>query len=49
MAGMGGECYANMACVETANAADDVVAIAPGAEHTLGVRYYLECGSTATV
>jgi glucose-6-phosphate 1-epimerase len=49
MADMGRESYANMVCVETANAAEDVVAIAPGAEHRLGVRYYLECGSSVTV
>ncbi len=31
--------YLNMVCVESANAADDVITIAPGAEHHLWVRY----------
>jgi glucose-6-phosphate 1-epimerase len=34
--------YLNMVCVESANAADDVVTIAPGGEHHLWVRYEIE-------
>ncbi len=34
--------YLNMMCVESANAADDVVTIAPGGEHHLWVRYEIE-------
>jgi len=34
--------YRNMVCVESTNAADDVVQIPPGAEHRLWVRYALE-------
>ncbi len=34
--------YLNMVCVESANAADDVVTIAPGAEHCLSVTYQVE-------
>ncbi|MDO8597781.1 MAG: hypothetical protein Q7R45_14310, partial [Sulfuricaulis sp.] len=34
--------YLNMLCVESANAADDVVTIAPGGEHHLWVRYEIE-------
>lgn len=34
--------YLNMVCVETANAADDVITIAPGDEHRLGVTYSIE-------
>lgn len=34
--------YLTMLCIEAANAADDVVSIAPGAEHTLAVRYTIE-------
>ena len=34
--------YLNMVCVESANAADDVVTIAPGGEHHLWVRYEVE-------
>lgn len=33
------EAYRQMLCVETANAGDDVVRLAPGAAHTLGVTY----------
>ena len=39
---MGETCHANMVCVETANAADDVVTLAPGEEHRLSVRYSVE-------
>ncbi|MCX7109949.1 MAG: D-hexose-6-phosphate mutarotase [Proteobacteria bacterium] len=42
IADMGEACHANMVCVETANAADDVVTIAPGAEHKLSIRYSVE-------
>lgn len=34
--------YLNMVCVESTNCADDVVQIAPGAEHRLLVRYSVE-------
>ena len=34
--------YLHMVCVESANAADDVVTIAPGNEHHLWVRYAVE-------
>lgn len=34
--------YLGMVCVETANAADDIVTIEPGAEHRLGVVYSVE-------
>lgn len=34
--------YLNMVCVESTNAADDVVTIAPGGEHHLWVRYEVE-------
>lgn len=39
---MGENGYLKMVCVETANAANDVVAIAPGGEHLLQVRYQVE-------
>jgi glucose-6-phosphate 1-epimerase len=38
---MGADGYRGMLCVETANACDDVVTLAPGAEHTLGARIHL--------
>ncbi len=44
MADMDEGCHANMVCVETANAADDVVAIAPREEYKLWVRYSVEAG-----
>ncbi len=34
--------YLDMVCVESTNAADDVVTIAPGGEHHLWVRYEIE-------
>lgn len=34
--------YLNMVCVESTNAADDVVTIAPGGEHGLWVHYSIE-------
>ncbi len=34
--------YLNMLCIEAANAADDSITLAPGAEHTLGVLYSVE-------
>jgi glucose-6-phosphate 1-epimerase len=34
--------YLNMVCVESTNAADDVVAVAPGGEHHLDVTYSVE-------
>jgi glucose-6-phosphate 1-epimerase len=36
------EGYLGMVCVESANAADDAVALAPGEEHRLWVRYSVE-------
>jgi glucose-6-phosphate 1-epimerase len=42
MGDLGEDGYLHMVCVETANAADDVVTIPPGAEHHLAVRYELE-------
>ena len=42
MGDMGENGYLNMVCVESANAADDVVTIAPGDEHHLRVSYRLE-------
>ncbi len=42
MGDLGDDGYLRMVCVESANAADDVVTIAPGAEHRLWVRYDIE-------
>lgn len=42
MGDMGENGYLNMVCVESTNAADDVVTIAPGDEHHLWVSYQLE-------
>ena len=42
MADMGQGSHANLVCVETANAADDVVTIPPGSEHKLAVCYRVE-------
>ncbi len=42
MGDFGPDGYLNMVCVESANAADDVVAIPPGGEHRLWVRYSVE-------
>lgn len=39
MGDMGSAGYTHMVCVETANAANDVITLGPGAEHTLGVTY----------
>ena len=39
---LGADGYLHMVCVESANAADDLVTIPPGAEHSLAVRYTLE-------
>ncbi|MBS1211893.1 MAG: aldose 1-epimerase [Proteobacteria bacterium] len=39
---LGDSDYLHMVCVETANAANDVVTIEPGGEHDLGVRYSIE-------
>jgi glucose-6-phosphate 1-epimerase len=33
--------YLRMVCVETANAADDTVNVAPGQEHVLAAQYRL--------
>lgn len=33
------QAFREMVCIETANAGDDIVQLAPGASHTLGVRY----------
>jgi glucose-6-phosphate 1-epimerase len=42
MGDLGPDGYLNMICVESTNAADDVVTLAPGAEHHLWVRYSVE-------
>jgi D-hexose-6-phosphate mutarotase len=42
MGDMGENGYLNMVCVESTNAADDVVTIAPGDEHRLWVSYQVE-------
>lgn len=34
--------WRTMLCVESSNAAQDIVSIAPGGSHTLGIRYLLE-------
>jgi len=39
---LGPEGHLHMVCVESANAAEDVVTLAPGAEHHLWVRYSVE-------
>ncbi len=40
--GSSGEGWRNMVCVESGNAMDDVVIVAPGTSHTLGVVYSVE-------
>lgn len=42
MGDLGPDGYINMVCVESANAAEDVVTIAPGGVHHLRVRYAVE-------
>lgn len=42
MGDLGPDGYLGMVCVESANAADDVVTVAPGNEHRLWVRYSVE-------
>lgn len=42
MGDMGESGYLNMLCVETANAAQDTVTLAPGAQHRLVARYTIE-------
>ncbi|OGI40281.1 MAG: D-hexose-6-phosphate mutarotase [Candidatus Muproteobacteria bacterium RBG_16_62_13] len=42
MGDFGADGYLNMVCVESSNAADDVVSIPPGGEHRLWVRYGVE-------
>ena len=42
MGDLGKDGYLNMVCVETANAADDVVIIAPGESHTLRAWYEVD-------
>jgi glucose-6-phosphate 1-epimerase len=42
MGDFGPDGYLHMVCVESANAAEDVVTIAPGAEHRLSVTYHVE-------
>jgi len=39
---LGEDGYLGMVCVESANAAEDVVGLAPGAEHSLWVEYSVE-------
>lgn len=42
MGDLGPQGYLNMVCVESANAPDDTVTVAPGGEHRLWVRYGVE-------
>ena len=42
MGDFGPEGHLSMVCVESGNAADDVVAVAPGAQHVLAVAYSVE-------
>ncbi|MGE0225812.1 MAG: D-hexose-6-phosphate mutarotase [Acetobacteraceae bacterium] len=42
MGDFGPDGWRNMVCVESANAADDVVTVAPGTHHTLAVEYRVE-------
>lgn len=42
MGDLGPNGYRNMLCVETANAAEDTVTLAPGAQHRLVARYTIE-------
>jgi D-hexose-6-phosphate mutarotase len=42
MGDLGKDGYRRMVCVESANAVDDVVSIAPGAEHTMKAVYSVE-------
>ena len=42
MGDLGEEGYLSMVCVETANAADDVVTVMPAAEHHLWTRFSVE-------
>jgi len=42
MGDFGPEGHLGMVCVESGNAADDVVAVAPGAQHVLAVAYSVE-------
>jgi len=42
MGDLGGDGYLKMVCVESGNAADNRISIAPGAEHRLTVIYRLE-------
>jgi len=42
MGDLGTSGYLNMLCVETANAAEDAVTLAPGAQHRLVARYTIE-------
>ncbi len=42
MGDLGPQGYLRMVCVESTNAADDVVSIAPGGEHRLWIRYGVE-------
>jgi glucose-6-phosphate 1-epimerase len=42
MGDFGDNGYLNMVCVESTNAAEDVVTIVPGGEHRLAVRYSVE-------
>jgi glucose-6-phosphate 1-epimerase len=42
MGDFGPDGWCRMVCVESANAADNVVTMVPGAEHRLWVRYAVE-------
>jgi glucose-6-phosphate 1-epimerase len=43
MGDFGEDGYLKMVCVESTNAAEDVVSVAPGGSHTLAVVYGVEC------
>jgi D-hexose-6-phosphate mutarotase len=45
LADFGDEEYRQMVCIETANAGDDVITIAPGGAHTLGTTIRVEQGA----
>ncbi len=42
MGDLGPDGYLNMLCVETANAAEDIVTLAPGAQHRMVAHYFIE-------
>ena len=42
MSDLGDDEWKNLVCVESANSADDIVTLAPGASHTISARIYAE-------